>query len=161
MVRIYGSSDDLLEIEGSEYYENEIGCCDSDVVVEFYDGTIIRCGYAKPDLAVWYINVVKEGTAPRDLLVCENENADPYSDVFTIASEVKSHFLLDKGAPLSEPVQKGSEWTRYRDIIECPHCGFGMFPAATVFKNRVAISAPPKEFFPNFCPDCGKRMKGE
>ena len=161
MVRIYGSSDDLLEIEGSEYYENEIGCCDSDVVVEFCDGTIIRCGYAKPDLAVLYINIVKEGKSPRELHHFENENPDPYSYVFTIASEVKAHFLLDKGAPLPEPVQKGSEWTRYRDIIECPHCGFGMFPAATVFKNRVAISAPPKEFFPNFCPDCGKRMKGE
>lgn len=161
MIRIYGCSDDLLEIEGSEYYENEIGCCDSDVVVEFCDGTIIRCGYAKPGLAIWYINIVKEGTAPRDLLICEDENADPYSDVFTIASEVKSHFLLDKGAPLPELVQKGNAWRKYRDIIECPCCGFGMASATPAFRNHVAISTPPHDFYPNFCPNCGKRLKGE
>ena len=39
MVKIYGCSDDLVEIEGSKYPEDEIGCYDSDVKIWFSDGT--------------------------------------------------------------------------------------------------------------------------
>ena len=31
MVKIYGASDDLVEIEGSNYREDEIGCYDCDM----------------------------------------------------------------------------------------------------------------------------------
>ena len=31
MVKVYGVSDDLVEIEGSSYWEDEIGCYDKDV----------------------------------------------------------------------------------------------------------------------------------
>ena len=46
MVKVYGCSDDLVEIEGSTCEEDEIGCYDRDVLIYFVDGTVIR---ANPD----------------------------------------------------------------------------------------------------------------
>ena len=89
MVKIYGASDDLVEIEGSAV-EQEIGCYEQDVRIRFLDGTIIRVGYPKEDMAVWWIEVEADGTAERTLTICEDEDADIYSDVFEIDSEIKS-----------------------------------------------------------------------
>ena len=43
MIKVYGCSDDLVEIEGSTYEEDEIGCYDRDVLIDFVDGTKISC----------------------------------------------------------------------------------------------------------------------
>lgn len=96
MVKVYGCSDDLVEIEGSVYKEDEIGCYDKDVRIRFIDGTVIRVGYAKKDMAVWFIEVEKKGTAKQFLEICEDEDADCYSDVFEIDSEIKSHSVIKK-----------------------------------------------------------------
>ena len=53
MVKVYGVSDDLVEIEGSSYWEDEIGCYDKDVRIWFCDGTVIRIRYA--DGGIWQI----------------------------------------------------------------------------------------------------------
>ena len=73
MIKIYGCSDDLVEIYGSVYKEDEIDCFDHDVRIRFFDGTIIRIGYPKKDLGGWWIEVEKQGTcllytspSPRD-----------------------------------------------------------------------------------------------
>lgn len=96
MVRVYGFSDDLVEIEGSNYYEDEIGCYNQDVIIVFEDGTQIRVGYSKGNIAVWYIVVECEGTAEHNLCICNDENADIYSDIFEIKSEITSHRLEKK-----------------------------------------------------------------
>lgn len=94
MVKVYGASDDLVEIEGSTYKEDEIGCYESDVRIRFLDGTVIRVGYPKDGLAVWWIEIEKQGTAEHTLKICENEDARIYSDVFEIDSEIKSHRVI-------------------------------------------------------------------
>lgn len=94
LIKIYGASDDLVEIEGSTYEEDEIGCYNQDVLIDFVDGTTIRVGYSKPDLAVWYIRIEKKGTAPQLLTMCEDEDSDIYSDVFEINAEVRRHKLV-------------------------------------------------------------------
>ena len=96
MVRVYGCSDDLVEIEGSNYYEDEIGCYNQDVIISFEDGTQIRIGYGKGDLAVWYIIVEREGTSEYNLYICSDEDADIYSDILEINSEITSHRLERK-----------------------------------------------------------------
>lgn len=99
MIKIYGYSDDLVEIENSAYEEDEIGCYDQDVRIRFVDGTTIRVGYGKPELAVWYIVVEKQGAAKQTLTICDNEEAKIYSDIFEIDSEIKGHSLIKhKGA---------------------------------------------------------------
>lgn len=55
VVTIYGYSDDTVEIENSNYNDGSIDCFDKDVRLWFSDGTIIRIGYCKPKLGVWYI----------------------------------------------------------------------------------------------------------
>lgn len=95
MVKIYGCSDDLVEIEGSNYDEAEIDCYDAYVRIFFTDGTIIRVGYSKPHLAVWYIEIEEKGTAKQALTICEDENADPYSDVFMIDAEIERHTVIE------------------------------------------------------------------
>jgi hypothetical protein len=98
MVKVYGASDDLVEIDNSEYAEDEIGCFEQDVCVWFDDGTIIRIGYSKPELAVWYIVVENTGDAVYALTVCDDENGDIYSDVFEIDAEVLGHKLIEQKA---------------------------------------------------------------
>lgn len=93
MVRVYGFSDDLVEIEGSDYCKNEIGCYNHDVIIDFWDGTEIRIGYGKSDLAVWYIIVENKGRAEHNLYICNDEDADIYSDIFEINSEIACHRL--------------------------------------------------------------------
>lgn len=98
MVKVYGYSDDVVTIEGSSYQENEIGCFDRDVRICFRDGTVIRVGYSKPDMAVWYIIVEQAGPAAQMLTECLDEDADIYSDVFEIESEVLTHEVVRKEA---------------------------------------------------------------
>ena len=94
MVKVYGASDDLVEIENSKYKEDEIGCYDHDVRIRFLDGTIIRVGYPKDGLAIWWIEIEKQGTAEHNMTICNDENARIYSDIFEIDSEIKSHSVI-------------------------------------------------------------------
>ena len=94
MTRVYGCSDDLVEIEGSNYPDGEIDCYDKDVRITFADGTVVRIGYPKDGMAVWWIREEQRGTADRTITVCEDEDADIYSDVFEIDSEIVSHEVL-------------------------------------------------------------------
>lgn len=96
MIRIYGCSDDLVEIEGSNFRENEINCIEKDVRIWFLDGTVIRIGYPKENQAVWWIKVENEGKAKQYLTICEDEDADIYSDIFEIDSEIKRFSVIDK-----------------------------------------------------------------
>lgn len=91
---IYGYSDDTIILENSRYNDGSIDCFDKDVRIWFTDGTIIRIGYNKPGLGVWYIVREHVGTAEQTLLVCEDEDADPYSDVFCINAEIERHEVL-------------------------------------------------------------------
>ena len=94
MVKVYGASDDLVEIENSKYKEDEIGCYDHDVRIRFLDGTIIRVGYPKDGLAIWWIEIEKKGTEEHKLTICNDEDARIYSDIFEIDSEIKSHSVI-------------------------------------------------------------------
>ena len=98
MVRVYGCSDDLVEIEGSKYKEDEIGCYDLDGRIWFEDGTVILVTYGKQDLAVWSIVIEKVGTAKLDLQICEDEDADIYSDILEIDSEIVRHEVIKNAA---------------------------------------------------------------
>ena len=94
MVKVYGASDDLVEIENSKYKEDEIGCYDHDVRIRFLDGTVIRVGYPKEGLAIWWVEIEKQGTAEYKLTICDDEDARIYSDIFEIDSEIKSHSVI-------------------------------------------------------------------
>ena len=99
MVKVYGYSDDLVEIEkidGGKYEYDEIGCYEKNVRLRFADGTVIIIGYCKPNLGVWWIKVEQKGTANQRLTICEDEDADPYSDVFEIDADVAGYEVVDQ-----------------------------------------------------------------
>lgn len=91
MVKVYGESDDLVEIEGSSYWEDEIGCYKKDVRIWFCDGTVIRIRGG-----IWRIEVEAHGTEKHRLDVYSGEDEDDYSDVFYIDAEITSHLVIDK-----------------------------------------------------------------
>lgn len=96
MVKVYGASDDLCEIEGSKYEQDEIGCYDSTVEIGFTDGTRILVSYPKtPELAIRKIEVLTKGTADSRLTECFDEDAEIYSDIFEIDAEIAWHTLHD------------------------------------------------------------------
>ena len=96
MLQVYGCSDDLVEIKGAQYPYDEIDCFEKDVLIRFKDGTEILVGYNKPNLAVWWIKVSKHGSGTYILDYCNDEDAEIYSDVFTIDSELESVKVVNK-----------------------------------------------------------------
>ena len=95
MIRVYGASDDLVEIEGSQYEAAEIGCYNGAVQIGFVDGTQILLTYGKCDLAIWKIEVLVQGARPYELTLCNDEGAEIYSDIFEIDAEVAWHEVFD------------------------------------------------------------------
>ena len=96
MVRVFGASDDLVEIEGGDYREKEIDCYDKTVRLEFSDGTVVRFGYGKNSAGIWWCEVEKEGPVPYRLMECDDEDADPNSDIFEIDAEVVAHKVEER-----------------------------------------------------------------
>lgn len=95
MVKVYGASDDLIEIDGSVYKENEIGCYNSVTQITFTDGAVIQVAYPKPGMGVWGIKVLQKGTGHWTLDVCKDEEAKIYSDIYCTDAEIVSHELFD------------------------------------------------------------------
>lgn len=99
-VTIYGYSDDLVEIENSQYKEDEIDCYDKAIRFYFVDGTIISICYAQG--GVWKITHEVIGKAWYELTRCEDDDNDAYSDVFKIDSEIISYEAF---TPKAKPIQ--------------------------------------------------------
>ena len=99
MARVYGYSDDIVCIEHLDGGCTEIDCYDKDVRVRFSDGTVIRIGYPKENMAVWWIEVEKNGTAHSKIRICEDEDSTPYSDIFEIDAEVRAYSVIKRKYP--------------------------------------------------------------
>lgn len=99
-VTIYGYSDDLVEIENSQYKKDEIDCYDKAIRFFFVDGTIISICYAQG--GVWKITHEAIGKAWYELTRCEDDDDDAYSDVFKIDSEIISYEAF---TPKAKPIQ--------------------------------------------------------
>jgi len=82
--KIYGGSDDLIEIKGD--INEEIGNYGTDErnsgnLLAFSDGTILDVKYGKPQGGIWAITLLSRGELFDRIVVCDNEDADIYSDV--------------------------------------------------------------------------------
>lgn len=80
MVKIYSDSDDIVCIENSRYFEDEIGCFDVAGVRLFLDdNTILFVCFSS---GIWRIFIEQEGSAPHRHKVCQKTSDDDYSDEF-------------------------------------------------------------------------------
>lgn len=77
--RVYGASDDLVEVEGA--VTGEVGCYGAGVLLVFSDGTLIRVKYGKPCGGVWALDLVHRGELLEDIVVCTDEDSVMHSDV--------------------------------------------------------------------------------
>lgn len=106
-VTIYGYSDDLVEIENSQYKEDEIDCYDKAIRFYFVDGTIISICYAQG--GVWKITHEAIGKAWYELTRCEDDDDDAYSDVFKIDSEIISYKVFTPKAKSIQDIQEQNQ----------------------------------------------------
>lgn len=93
--KIYGCSDDLVEIVGD--ISDEIGCHGTDdkergVLLVGNDGTALEVKYGKGGMGIWKITLLKRGELFDRIEQCTDEDADPYSDVVYFKDGLKSLF---------------------------------------------------------------------
>jgi len=79
MTKIWGTSDDLIEVDGD--VRGEVDCYDDEVLLICSDGTLLGIKYGKMEMAIWQINVIQEGSFLEGVEQCTSEDADIYSDV--------------------------------------------------------------------------------
>ncbi len=86
MLKIYGYSDDLVEIEG--HITDEVDLYDQIATLTFSDGTVAEVRYG--DNGVWKINVIEQGSKFNRLETClvDDGKAD-YSDVLYMDDDVR------------------------------------------------------------------------
>ncbi len=82
--KIYGASDDLCEFDGD--VSGDVGCYGTDdrergLLVICDDGTMLEVKYGKGGGAIWGITLIKAGKLFDRIDQCDDEAADPYSDI--------------------------------------------------------------------------------
>ena len=90
-VRIFGSSDDLIEVDGD--IREEFAYADNEYVpghngLVFSTGTILRVHYGDGDEGIWRITPIAKGTAEIEVDPGTDEDND-YSDIVTITGDIK------------------------------------------------------------------------
>lgn len=97
MVKVYGYSDDIVEVEDNNgKCIEEIDCFDSDVRIWFTDKTQVLIHYGKKNLAVWDIKVENKGSGFIDKHICNDESADIYSDIVFVNADIASYKVLGR-----------------------------------------------------------------
>lgn len=99
--KVYGASDDLIEIEGDVRGESSPAYSSGDdeepALLIFSDGTILSVVYGKPtNGGIWAVNLVRQGALFERIDVCTDEDADHYSDVAHFAGGLKWAYCAQK-----------------------------------------------------------------
>lgn len=76
--RVYGCSDDLIEIEGD--LNGEFENYSSNTLLTFSDDTVLLVKYSTKISGVWEIVVIKKGSLFDRFEECLDPDAKPYSD---------------------------------------------------------------------------------
>lgn len=83
MIKIYGSSDDLIEIEGD--IREEFNTDESISFLGFSDGTLLSIFYSD---VFWRIHLVHKGSATYAKTEATDEDTD-YSDVVVLVGDIR------------------------------------------------------------------------
>jgi hypothetical protein len=85
-IKIYGASDDIIEVEGDieeEFYVHA-GDEDEPAFLAFSDGTLLSVHYGHE--GIWRLGLVKEGTA--EFSKEEGTDSEDYSDIVTLDGHI-------------------------------------------------------------------------
>ena len=69
--------------------------------------------------------------------------------------------IIEELPPANAASVVHARWETPMALIQCSHCGFGMFPDGYYFDHGVCVHANESWFRPDYCPQCGARMDGE
>lgn len=86
MIEVYGSSDDLVEVEGDIREEFQYGSGDEGDILGFSDGTILRIQYT--DEGIWRITKLRIGAAACDIVPAIDSESDNYSDRAKLTGDI-------------------------------------------------------------------------
>lgn len=97
--KVYGASDDLIEFKGD--VSGEVGHYGTDDnergdLIIFSDGTLLEIKYGKADMGIWGITRIKAGDLFDKIETCDNEDADPHSDVAYFKDGLKWAYVATK-----------------------------------------------------------------
>lgn len=85
-VKVYGASDDLIEIDGDVVEEFTWYTDDEPAYLGFSDGTVLRIIYDKT--ALWKIMIINKGTATVEkVFEATDSDGDEYSDIVVLKDE--------------------------------------------------------------------------
>lgn len=104
--KVYGCSDDLIEVDGD--VSGEVGCFGTDdrergVLLMFSDATLLEVRYGKNGDAIWEVKLLKQGALFLRIDQCADSEADPYSDVAHFRDGLKWSYAA-----------KGEDWEQVR-----------------------------------------------
>lgn len=86
MIKVYGASDDLVEIEGD--IEEEFGAYDCKGYLMFSNGVLLTIEYG--DMGIWRIECLADPNNVVEIEKCPpNDDDDPYSDIANIKDDIK------------------------------------------------------------------------
>lgn len=97
--KVYGASDDLVEIEGEflgevNSYDDETG-----VLLVLSDGTLLKVLYG--DEGIWKITLVKNGQLFERIDQCDDADARPHSDIAYFGKGIKWVYSATKWEKVS------------------------------------------------------------
>jgi len=96
--KVYGASDDLIEIDGEVTGECNYMTPDRDsgdegesrsCLVVLSDGTLLAVRYGKNDEGIWEVKLVKKGELFERIDQCDDPDAKVYSDVAHFRAGIK------------------------------------------------------------------------
>lgn len=106
--RIYGTSDDLIEVEGDIY--DEFGAWGG-THVKCSDGTILKFEYS-PDHCdgIWKASIIRTGTLFDRIDVCNDPDSIPYSDQVWLKDGITSVLSSDDVSMLTSSNDDFIKW---------------------------------------------------
>lgn len=89
-VKIYGASDDLVEVEGDVNGCNEYGSFDKATYIHLSTGDVFKAEYT--DEGVWKVDRFRNGKKKLSIAKephADGDDPDPYTDTVTITGDIK------------------------------------------------------------------------
>lgn len=88
MLKVYGASDDLIEIEGDIREEFYAVSGEKPTLLAFSDGTLLQVQYGGGGQAFWRITPLVYGAAKYQKTEATDEDVN-YSDIVTLEGDIK------------------------------------------------------------------------
>lgn len=96
---VYGYSDDNIAFQGG--FHGEVGCYGNDnergVLVVLSDGTVLEVQYCGRVPGVWEVKALRQGSLFVRIDLCDDEDANPYSDVAHFNPGIKWAYAATEG----------------------------------------------------------------